>query len=92
MNKPSQIEYANTKRSNFFRLGKSEIHKSYLKLSKKEEIKLLYINENKPTPFKRLFISNFIEIKRAIVHSHSDINFKHKAFDHKRLKSLKLLL
>lgn len=78
-------------KSNYtLRLEKSEIRKSNLISSKKQEIELLKIqykiNENKPSPFKRSSSTNSIDIKWALEHSHSDINFKLEPFEYKRLK------
>ncbi|KAK6090458.1 hypothetical protein P3W45_000555 [Vairimorpha bombi] len=81
-------------KSNYaLRLEKSEIHKSNLKSSRKQEIELLKIqykiNENKPSPFKRFSSTNSIDIRWALEHSHSDINFKLEPFEYKRLKFFK---
>lgn len=81
-------------KSNYaLRLEKSEICKTSLITSKKQEIELLKIqykiNENKPSPFKRVLSSKIIDIKWALEHSNSDINFKLEPFEYKRLKFFK---
>lgn len=77
-------------KSNYsLRLEKSELSKFNILNSKKNEIELLKIqykiNENKPNPFKRKMSNNIIDIKWALEHSNSDINFKLEPFDLPRL-------
>lgn len=81
-------------KSNYeLRLEKSETNKSMYLNSKKADLELLKIqckiNENKPSIFKRSANSNYIDVKWALEHSNSDINFKLEPFEYNRLKFFK---
>ncbi|WUR02923.1 uncharacterized protein VNE69_03142 [Vairimorpha necatrix] len=80
-------------KSNYqLRLDKSATSKAQILKNKKSEIELLKIqykiNENKPCIFKRPNTTT-IDIKWALEHSNSQINFKILPFEYERLKFFK---
>ncbi|EQB61346.1 hypothetical protein NAPIS_ORF01074 [Vairimorpha apis BRL 01] len=75
------------------KIDKSNLSKSSIINSKKQELELLKlqykINENKPSAYNKQNTNTSIDLKWALMHSNTDLNFQLEPFEYTRLKFLK---